>query len=112
MLLGLFIAACEPPPWVHQATLAETDVALACDYGETSWMADGGRWDRGYYETNPILGEYPKRAVVGAYLLAIAGAELVAWGLPPKWRSVVYYTVAAVETANVITNNPHGVCGL
>lgn len=92
---------------------------LACDLGQTAWLAHGGRWDRphpeggAWVETNPLLGARPPVLAVAWYLGMIGLAATMAYPNLPSWaRSAVYFTLAGAETANVVTNNHHGVCGL
>lgn len=96
---------------------------ILCDYGQTVWASNGGRWDRqapghpeGYVlrEENPLLGSTPSTAklslIVGADLLvnfAVMAAPLPAW-----FKSAWFGTITAVETVMVTTNNYHGVCGM
>ncbi len=135
LAIAVAMTACTPT-WAraNKAALVLADATLACDYGQTRWLSDGGRWDRPvdpsaaptfthagqaptppryWYETNPILGRHPSDAQTGVYLGTIAFTATAAYpALPPWARSVLYFTLAGIETANVLTNNHRGICGV
>lgn len=127
--LAGIVASCSPSQMRTARTLGlvETGAMLSCDYGQTQWVSDGGRWDRRYApgpgespgvydEQNPLLGRHPSLASVGVYL---AGVELGlvalnASGAPDWVKNAAIGAVAVIETANVLHNNnqPLGNCGL
>ena len=95
--------------WGERALLAETVAVTACDRGQTQWMADGGKYDRGSYEVDPILGTHPSPARIDATnSAAIAGIVVGYRVLPPRLRLAMLLTVAVIETLNVATNPVNG----
>ena len=105
---------------------------LACDAGQSSWMAHGGRFDRpipdtfdsngkqyDFVEANPLLGARPSGARTDAYL-GVIGVGLVALDASkaPEWvKTAVVVTVATAETFAVTLNGASfqganaGTCG-
>jgi hypothetical protein len=117
----LFSAACAAHPglerWGQRALLAESTFALACDYGQTSWMADGGKWDRGLHEADPLLmSPNPSGGMIAAAPITYEGAMIAGYEtLPNKWRWALLIATAVVETANITTQpqgtQPRPICG-
>lgn len=124
LLALLFFAlfpACAAHPgmerFAERALLAEGSAAIACDYGQTRWMSNGGAWDRGLHEADPLLMSPTPSGTTIAIAPALAeGGLLVGYAkLPRGWRIALLAGVALVETANVVTqpagNQPRPFCG-
>lgn len=95
--------------WAKRASLAAGNAAILCDLSQTLWMADGGKWDHGLSEMNPVLGRYPGTGtIIGASLGSIAVNTALYYLLPGSWGTYVNGGVLLVEGANVTTqpNNP------
>lgn len=91
------------------ALMATSDAAIACDMSQTLWMADGGKWDHGLHEGNPLLGTHPSPTIiVGASVAALAVNTAAYFVLPARWRPYWFGGVTLVEGANVlhVPSNP------
>jgi hypothetical protein len=83
--------------------LAASDIAIVCDTFQTLSMSDGGKWNHGLHEGNPLLGEHPSTTViVGAGVVALVGNTALFYVLPPRLRPWWFGAVATAETVNVI----------
>ena len=121
LVAALAASGCAAHPglerFAERSLLVESTAAIACDYGQTSWMSDGGKWDRGLHEADPLLmSQTPSGGMIAAAPAAYEGAMLVGYEtLPRKWRLVMLVATAVVETANVATqpsgNQPRPFCG-
>ena len=107
LALELAGAGCSPT-WTHRAIVAGGDAAILCDLSQTLWMADGGRFDHGLEEANPLLGRQPSTgAIVAANLGAIAVNTALYFVLPRRWGLAVNAGVLLGEGWNVATQPSH-----
>jgi hypothetical protein len=101
--LLLLVDACTPA-WGKRATLVASNLVVLCDLSQTTWMADGGKWDHMLHEGNPVLGEHPSEAaIVTASLSTIVVNTALYYLLPGDWGFYVNGSVLLVEGANVTT---------
>ena len=88
IILALLFAGCAytPDPWTKDQMLLQgvTSSLNIIDWGQTLDIVDNHE----YYETNPILGEYPTRAEVNRYFAYSLGLQLlITHLLPSRYRN-------------------------
>lgn len=119
--LALACAGC----CAHQrigAFAVSAGVLSACDWGQTLWAADGGRWDRPgsmpgtvQREQNPLLGPTPSIDELDGVFLGdeLAIATVTAAPLPRWAKYAILGAVIAAEGYMVAThwNRVGGGCG-
>lgn len=112
LVLALSTAACmgtwEKHPTFERhasaAMLVASDAAIVCDLSQTLWMADGGKYDRGLTELNPVLGRTPStERIIATNIAALATNTAAYFVLPKKWRPYYFMSVVLVEGGNVLT---------
>lgn len=106
----------------HGSLWLASNVLILCDYSQTVWASNNGRWDRASPDTpgmvlaerNPLLGERPSVEFLSAVIVADIVVNTAVLALPlPDWVKTAWFgSIATVETYMVTTNNYHGVCGL
>lgn len=116
VLVLVLLAGCSRQ-WVERGLLVENIAVIGCDRGQTQWMANGGAYDRGLFEANPLLGRTPSPMRIDAMNFGAIGAVAAGYRvLPPKLRLAMLISVALLETLNVTTNPDGGrnrpFCGL
>src|SRR4051812_42067120 len=81
----------------------EANAVIICDHGQTQWMANGGRYDRGLQELNPVLGRTPSTTRIAVTnLAALVGNTAVHYANLLTWlKLTIHVSVAIIETANV-----------
>ncbi len=107
---GVLSSGCVAPTKARVAAMMVGNAAIICDWGQTRWMNGGhDKWDRGKTEQNPLLGSTPtmtqiNTAIIGALVVNTA----LTFMLKPKWATAFSFSVATIETANVLTqpSNP------
>lgn len=91
------------------AMLVASDAAIVCDLSQTLWMADGGKYDRGLTELNPVLGRTPSpERIIATNIAALAVNTAAYFVLPKKWRPYYFMSVTLVEGGNVLTQPSAG----
>jgi hypothetical protein len=117
LVLALSTAAACTGTWEKHSTferrasltaLVVSDVAIACDLSQTLWFADGGKYDHGLTEMNPVLGRTPSpERIIATNIAALVGNTALYFVLPKKLRPYWFGGVMLVEGANVLTQpNP------
>jgi hypothetical protein len=110
-VLALALTGCaglDRETFARRSLLVASDAVILCDLSQTLWMANGGRWNVGLREANPMLGSFPSNgAIVAANLGAIALNTAAYYILPRRWGSFVNGGVLLVEGANVATQPNH-----
>lgn len=86
------------------AMVIVSDAAIVCDLSQTLWVADGGKYDHGLIELNPVLGRMPSPArIIATNIAALAVNTAAYFVLPRKWRPYYYMGVTLIEGGNVLT---------
>jgi hypothetical protein len=110
IMLGMLCAAL-----TSQNCIADTQderlvaalVLHTADWSQTRWM---GKHQDKFYETNPILGKYPKAGEVNRYFLGTAAImTTLHYVLPPRAAKMSDYIWISVETGAVAHNISMGV---
>ncbi len=110
VLIILSVTSCA---YTDTAALVASTATLTCDWGQTHSAAARG-WER-QDEANPLLGPKPSLARVDAYFGALTVLTTLGWYLlPPGWRTIGGFTVAAVQSPSLSNNfkTTQGLCGL
>jgi hypothetical protein len=97
---------------VSRAALATSTLTLVCDGMQTLRMSQQG-W-AGHMENNPVMGERPTAAIVGAYFVGVVALNATAWLLTPeRYRAPLPVAVTAAQTLQIQRNASAGtgVCG-
>lgn len=97
---------------------------VACDAGQTIWIAHGGRYDRlsrgdgsGYTlgEMNPLLGTRPEPMLLAgiAVVNAVGGYAILRSDSIPDWLKGVWFGAEVAIEAYTVANNSRwsGACG-
>lgn len=112
--LATLLSACTPE-WRQRVETLDSHL-MTCDTASTLAASDGGRWDRGQLEENPLLGQRPQPPVLILGWLIAQASLVAAERLPdlPEWLRYAYvYDFAVVESLAVANNwrEGTGFCG-
>jgi hypothetical protein len=98
---GCFALPWEHDPWTTQDTVLQlTFSALAMiDFWQTyTFLYTGTYKEQGYYETNPILGNYPSKIRFFSYAgICIIGHLLISYILPQFFRTIWQIAWSCIE---------------
>lgn len=114
---------------IQKTSLLTNTAFVVCDTGQTLYMSNGGKWDRGkdtkdtvdgkaspgskFEERNPLMGPHPSQpTIVMAMAIGLAANVLVYKSNLPDWiKTSVLAGATLIEGFNVAVNYG-GVCGL
>lgn len=104
---------------VDVTALVASTAALACDWGQTRGVSQGGWMSGGTFtgntkEYNPLLGASPSPRTLDLYFATTVVINAALWvALPKRWRSIVPAAVVGAEARTIYRNIPYtGMCKL
>jgi hypothetical protein len=109
LMVLMVVVGCSPHHRraVNTGGLLVGQLSHMADFYLTQTVSNGGRWDAGYVEGNPLLGSRPSRGVLfGAAIVTTVGMAL-AYLLPDEGalgavKTTFFVAFPVIETANVV----------
>lgn len=117
IIAGLF-AGCgfvQKPDMVTLSMAAGDTALFGCDAQQTYAASNGGTWDKGTAEADPVQGSHPSGTrIYGLMVVNVMVASAVAVSPLPKWIKVATLGIIGLHVANTVHNNLQFVkgCGL
>ena len=90
----------------EQRMFVASNVAIVADWATTRNMTS--RWNKGYYETNKILGPYPSRDRVDLYFIGLLATNYYIADYFGKYKIYYFAYRTAEHSSAAITNHNIG----